>query len=642
MPSRLTIAPLMIQRLFTNFREVARKHPLLVQVVALFALNLFFTFIAIRSIPAGQTYDEIIYQAEARAIAKYGTDLTGTWRPWHLAPSDGWYSELTSTTWVPAAVLFPNDPLLASRFVSGLLGSALPIILGLLAVRIFREKRFFLLTALVLTVNPWIFQFSRMSFDSLPSVVLYPLGMLILLSARAWWKLLSVPLFFWGFFQYQGHKPLLVPLVILAVAFLIIEGLAESPLTARARSVSKSIFVRLQKNFVQLLQLCKNNLPALAVTLFAVVLTISYVLRMPTLSSGVRSENFSIFDSEEIASTVNEQRRLSFVSPLAPLFTNRFIEQSKVMMNGFIASFDPTVLFMRGNEATDLYAVIEYGFLHWADALLLVIFCALVVGSPRYRLGSLFVLGFIVIGSISNVLRSGDIWITFRGAFVIIGLSWAAGIALSRLALMRWKWLAWAVAVVYFVSVLPFLYLYFFRYPVQQTKYEGFYYRVMANYLERTQEQPFVLVPDRADAMLDYLAVYNNLLEDETQEAVYLAKNSRPDKQLSRGMILGGCPEVWKSIDSDTLIALDYRRLPCDVSSTYFTQAPSGESVDQQAKIASVELLSVVDSGTRFRIVNDRLCSEYDLPDFTHVQSNIFAVESLSDEEFCRSFFVSR
>jgi hypothetical protein len=360
---------------------------------------------------------------------------------------------------------------------------------------------------------------------------------------------------------------------------------------------------------------------------------------MPTLSSGVRSENFSIFDSEEIARTVNEQRRLSFDSPLAPLFSNRLIEQSKVLMNGFIASFDLTILFMRGNEATDLYAVIEYGFLHWADALLLGAFVALVAGAPRYRLGALFVLGFILVGSISNVLRSGDIWITFRGAFVVVGLAWAAGIALSRIALMRWQWLARMIVVVYFLSVLPFLYLYFFRYPVQQTKYEGFYYRVIANYLERA-EQPYVLVPDRADAMLDYLVVYNNILADEAQATIYAAKNTRAEKVLSGGSILPGCPEEWESVGPDTVVALDYRRLPCDLPSAVFTQPEADEL--QEREVVGVELLSVVDSGTRFRIVNDQLCSQYDLPDFTFVKSNVFAVESLSDEQFCRSFFVRR
>jgi hypothetical protein len=583
--------------------------------VLLFALNLCLTFTNYSSLPAGQTYDEIIYLSEARSLVKYGTDLSGQWRPWFLAPSDGWYAELTSATWVPGFILFPHNPALAVRFTSGLMGSALPVLVALLITRLYREKRLFLVAGLVLSFNPWIFEFSRMSFDSLPSVTLYTLGLLVLLSASGWKKLVSIPVLFWGFYQYQGHKPLLVPFVALAVVFLLAEAWNSNAKHDKSSVIKKS------------LNLVRKNLPALCVSVFAVVLTASYLVRLPTLTSSVRTENFSIFNEDAIASRVNESRRLSLETPFGIIVDNKLVEKSKILFTSFLASFEPATLFLHGDARADVYAVLDYGFLHWIDLPLIFIFFIFAFAQKKHRLGSFFMVSFVVLATLPNVLRSGDIWLTFRGAFVFISLSGLSGIGLYFLLQQLGLIKKIAVILLYCSALVFYLYLYFFRYPVQHARHESFYYRVLANYVQRAADQKVLIIPDRADATLDYLVVYNNLLSTLAQNVVSTAKITRETKELGSIHILPDCPNQWpSSYNPEVLVAIDYRREPC--------VPPTDQS--------HLELLSVVDSGTRFSLYNDKLCSGVQLPNYLSVKKNVFAVEELSTEEFCSSFFVRR
>jgi hypothetical protein len=107
---------------FYDIFSTSRRRMVVLLVVS-FLINLVLKSAFIQSIPPGATYDEIVYVAEAQSILHYGTDLKGVWTPWRLEPSDPSYSELTSTTLIPGFLLFPSNPVLASKFMPVVLGS---------------------------------------------------------------------------------------------------------------------------------------------------------------------------------------------------------------------------------------------------------------------------------------------------------------------------------------------------------------------------------------------------------------------------------------------------------------------------------------------------------------------------------------
>lgn len=583
-----------------------QKHKSILIILSLIiTLNLLLKWFKIESIPPGATYDEIIYASEALVILKYGTDLSGEWRPWHLAPSDGMYSELTSTTLLPGFVIFPNNPILASKFMPVMLGSLIPALLGLIVYYFYREKIFLLSTGLIATLNPWIFQFSRMGYDSLFSIVFYLIGIVCLLYFSNWKKLWSFIPFFWGFFQYQGHKLVLVPLILITTTSLIFQSYK-------------------QKKYQQTL---KINTPAISMVIFSLILTFGYLLRLSSISSSVRMNEFSITDQSIVAREVDEKRRMSLSSPFSTLINNKYSATASIIFHRLLKSFDPYILFIRGDKSVDTFTVFDYGFFHKIDILLIIFFLTLTSITLKQQLiGFLFLTSFTLAGTLPNLLRNGAIWITFRGAFAFIGLVMIISVGFALLLKnLSVKWQVLILAI-YLICSSIFLHTYFFRYPVTHTLYPGFYERVLANYIKRLNQNQFLLITERTDATFDYLLTYNQLIDQETSSTLRQASLSRQRNLTNNTIkIRENCPNNWDElINEKTIIAIDLVNQPCTppISDTSY-----------------IEIKSLIDSGTRFSIYNDKLCSKYNLEPYPHVKFNKFAVENLNDEEFCKTFF---
>lgn len=275
-----------------NFSKQNKKSLFFI-LVLIFLINFSLKIFKIDSIPPGATYDEIVYVAESQIILKYGSDAGGQWRPWHLLPSKKLYSELTSTSLIPGFLIFPNNQILASKFVPIIMGSAIPVLLALIVYFFIRNKTFLLSTALVATLNPWIFQFSRMGFDSLFSSFFYLLGIVFLLYLNNWWKLFSLMPFFCGFFQYQGHKVIIVPLIMLVCLLFFVRD-----------------FSKLKKN--QPKKFFVENLPILLILIFFIFLSVNYVMRLRNSVSATRITELAPIDQTILSNTVIEKKKTGF------------------------------------------------------------------------------------------------------------------------------------------------------------------------------------------------------------------------------------------------------------------------------------------------------------------------------------------
>jgi hypothetical protein len=578
------------------------------------AVNLLIGVYAIDSIPPGHTYDEIIYLGEAQSLLNYGSNLDGDWHPLMLQPADGYYAELTSSMLVPGFILFPDNPILASKFSSILLGAFVPILLALMVFYFYRSRLAIITVAVVTTLNPWIFQFTRMSFDSLFSIVFYLTGMVILLLAKSWTKVFSVLFFFIGFYQYQGHKPILVPLVGLVVLALVLNKTSFTyPYTI---SRLKSQGLRLWKSL---------SFPALAVLFFTIFLTASYLFRIDSLTTQVRSKEYLVLKEEIAARRVDELRRLSLHSSVSSVFINKATVISEVLMYRLFESFNPRILFLSGNKAVDTFALTDYGFFHKHDLFLLCIFPFLIARyRDRWRIG-LFLIIFSLIGALPNLIRDGDIWITFRGAFAFLGLALMTGVSLFWMIQNLQVQHRILLLCLYTLLATPFLYFYFNTYPIAYGAHTGFYERVLANYVQRAQDSVFYIIVDRTDATFDYITTYNKLYDSPSE--TLMGNTSKTIRTVDNGRITitSQCPKNWGDIDPATIIIVDSRREPC---------APVMKNS------AKIEIKSTVDSGTMYSIYNDTLCDQYVARTYPDIESNIFSVEKLPTDTFCNNFFM--
>ncbi len=571
-----------------------------------FLINVCLKSVFITSIPSIVTHDEMYYATEARSVVTSGSDVTGTWRPWQLAPANPIYAELTGSTLVPGFWLFPHEPLLALKFIPILLGSLIPISLGLIIYRLTRDKSAFVIMAAMATVNPWIFQFSRMSFDSLFSTSLYLVGIVLLLYLKRWTRLIALLPFFWGFFQYQGHKPLLLPIVFLMVIFIALKENA----------------FKLPRRFE-----FRSWLPLMVIFFSCLVLVGSYLYRLPRLSSAGRLSEIALFNPESAALNVDTNRRLSLSNPLISLMENKYGVNLNQSGDRLMSSLDLRWLFVHGNDSIDTFAVTEFGFLYLIDAGLIAL-AFIWLGQRRpWKNGEWWPVALTLIGTLPNVLKNERPWITFRGSFVIMGLLMLA--SLGAYAVFSKKtiplWFKGALMAVYVLSASVFFYHYFFRYPVTASRDDFLYERIVASYVARNPDQPLLLYASQPQKVYESLLVYNQLIKPETMSVINQAYRNN-DYTLGTIKLQGNCFDPQVASSAGTLVMVDYQVAQCEQANGLGLARP-------------ISLSSIIDSGTRYTIYNDSLCQQFELKPFTHIDRNLFNIEKLSNKVFCEAFF---
>jgi hypothetical protein len=575
--------------------------------LVLFFGNLCLKSIQIASAPPLLTNDETYYATEAQAILTNGTDITGRWHPWQLAPANPIYSELTGLTLLPGFLVFPQSTQLAMKVIPVLMGSLLPVLLGLISYKLFKQKVFLVTTGLIATANPWLFQFSRMSFDSLPSVFFYCLGIVITLYAKGWKLLWALAPFCWGFFQYQGHKPLLIPIVVLSLSYVL-----TSEVT----------------NLKQLWH--KKFLPHLTIVLISCLLVGSYLVRLPQLSSSVRISEFAI-NPATVSREVETQRRLSFTHFALPLFENKATVVLQQLTQRFFASFDLVWLFQKGNDQIDSFAVTQFGFLYGIDAILILVACYLLIFHQPWRLAGGFLAGLTLISTLSNLLKSGSTWLTFRGSFTIVALVLLSSVALSFIWSQKKLWLTGIVCLTYFLSVLAFAHHYFFSYPLLATKDLAFYHRVIANYAVRNPNRELVIYSANAKFLFDGIIAYNNRITTTTLPK--LAENyQQKNYQLDSITLKDTCLDLdWVATQSGITVLSDYRVAPCNPLTPQIATASGLQN--------KIVLSSPIDSGGIYTLYGDTLCLQTPLQNYINITKNIFNLEAISDQAFCQAFF---
>ncbi len=568
-----------------------------------FIINLIIKFYQITSIPPGSPYDENYYAVEAQTIKSFGSDLSGTWHPWDLSPAHGMYSELTGFTLIPGFLVFPHSPILAGKFMPVLLGSVLPICLALIAYYFIRNRLAFVTIAIVATLNPWLFQFSRLGYDSMFSLSLLNIGIVFILYFKNWNRLWAlIPLFF-AFFQYQGHKLVFAPLVIWT---LILVGINSRLLHKVSIKVNIS-----------------NIISLLIIAVFCIGLTASYAIRLPHLSSSMRMNEFSSNSNQDVTTIVNDNRRLTISNPFVQVFDNKHVTALPLYFKRFLLSFDPITLFVEGNKAVDTFAVNNYGFFHWLDLALFIIGVIVLGKSKKNIIAFVYIAGYIIIGTIPNVLRNGNMWITFRGAFTFAGLIMLAGIGLGGLIqavkTTKHKML---LVLSYILLTLSFFYIYFFRYPLLQTIHPAFYDRVLTNYIKRQPDKNFIIVSSWTSSVFNYILHYNQMITGDNKQEI---KNSAmiPTKTLANVLIVDQCPENMDTMPADTVMFVEWIKVTCPALKDSAFRA----------------IKSPVDSGLKYLVGNDTLCSKYVSSPYIHITKNVFNVEQLADEEFCTAFF---
>lgn len=589
-----------------------------VLLVGLLVAAIGFRWLEVRRIPAFFTHDELHYVSEARSLAIQGSDLTGTWQPWQLRPTNPLYAELPSLILSPGSLLF-SDVFAQARFTPLMLGILLPLLLGGITWRLTHSAVSGWATVILGWWNPWLFQFSRMSFDALLSLFFYALAILLLLQRSPRWRLLSLLPWALAFFQYQGLKLIFLPLLLVSAAYLLWTEWPAGQLGIAGR-------------WRRWLGVLKTHFwPVLLVLSAGFLLFSWYLWRLPSQSAGQRVNDLIFFNQDLLASRVNEQRRLSLADPLLMVTANKLTVISHEFLIKYTQTFDPTLLFVRGESVRNPFSVWTRGIFYPLDLVLIGAGLLSLWSRSARRPAAVLLLAWAMIAPLPVAVNSIDTWVMFRGAWLVPTVLVLAGIGVG--AIWEYRHHPWlrlglvAFGLLYATLVGLFLHEYFFRYPVYATKGTAFAQRVLANYMQRlpAETEVVVLVDEARFVFLSYL-VYNNLIQPQNLVAIGQAMR-QSQYQLGRVRFTTDCLDV-SQLATDKVIVNNSVNVTCE-------QRPLPPLTKPYAKI-----VSPLDNGALFTIYNDRVCHPHALRPFIHlVDREALDVERLSTPRFCDLLF---
>lgn len=579
--------------------------------LALILIGLFLRLWQLGIIPPAIHHDEIYYAVEAQTIAVSASDPSGTWRPWHFRPAHVLYAELPGTV-VALGTLLSSTPLIAARLSSVVAGVVLPLALAWLAWGLFRRREISLVVTVLALFNPWIFQFSRLTFDSLFSLAFYYLGLAVLINTKGWWRVLSLLPLALGFFQYQGLKLVFIPMMIITLLYLVYQ---EWP-----------------KRAFKGVSIIKRLAPLLVVGCGVLLIFGTYVTRLQSQTASTRIGDIIFFNEAYISRLVDEQRRLSILTPLTPVFVNKATVLSWEVLYKYVHAFHPILLFVAGEAVRNPFSVWSMGIFHVVDFFLIVLGIAAMWRRSEWRGPGLFLLGLAVIAPLPLAVNTIEAWVIFRASFLFPILIMVAAVGWQSLWSQKFRLIKISMVLVYALALTWFGYQYFFRYPVYATAGSAFAERVMANYIHRLEPDTPVLILGDQGEFLFYAYLFHNQLITKANLPQINASLQQRQFQLNTVQVDTRCVPT-SGEESTKVIISDAVNTVCD------TDENSEPSATDSVRVTHI--VSPIDSGTTFRVYNDPLCTQYSLNSFSRVQDwETLHVEALSDEEFCKRLLI--
>lgn len=563
--------------------------------------------------PAALTHDEIVYAVQAQSFAVQGTTLNQQFHWWSLQPTHISYAEFPALLMAPFFKLIDN-PLLATRAISVIMGITFPFVLGLFTFGIWKNKWLSLFVVFVSSLNPLLWQMSRLTYDAVMSSYFYLLGGSILLLVKGKKSVFSLIFLTIGFFCYQGLKLAFIPWVL----FL---GVLQF------RTVKQIIS---QKYYLIVLGLCA--------LLFG-----SYVLFiLPNQTIDNRWKNTIFADSDFQAKVTNEERRIAINFPLKSLFSNKGVVIGKFLAARMIEAYSPVMLFVSGEPAQSAFSAWGYGWFHYFESVLLMIGVVLVFARKKLRLSGLFIVLLMIFATIPATLNSGAPWFLLRmffpNLFLIIFIAWG-----GFYLIQRFRWGKYLVFSLYFIGLFSFMYHYYFRYPISGSNISYFSERVMAEYISRSlQEKPdqkiVVYTIDPPVTFWTYL-IYTHSINEQNKDQIAQIENSQ---QYVLGNVTFTTDCVDLADDQNVVLSEAVRAaVPCNYDKTHFRHESESQyqTFITAQQNTNLQIPSLLDNGAYWKIYNNTLCDKKTLKRYVSVDK----FEDLNpllknNEEFCSTW----
>lgn len=525
--------------------------------------------------PVGITHDDELHEIiNAKSLAFTGLNIPGmatgilTKDP-HCIWGDCVYGELESYILILWMLIFPFGLVLSK--IPFVLGSVVLVLAtGKLFENLSKNSVIGMIVGLSVAINPWAIYFGRTAYPQLLSHLFYILGAYFFTrhkSLRS--NLILGSLFsFSASLFYFGAKPLLPLIILWGITY----------------------------NLYQFKFGLKFTVLFAAVT--AVIIG-GYFLLLSNSYAGIRLK--------EIETSTQSLR----------------IER-------YLGLFSPASLFITGQKATDNSYVSNHGYYYLADFPFLI-FGIMVIFSNF--LNALFIITLIAISVIPAALKTSETSIySLRAALAYPLLSgligWGLYYCWSKISVLKQKNIAKIflvlVIILYTLSLVYFLVIYWQRLPRSQSTRWFFHERVLTNYITRFQsknDKKVKVLTARPDGIFNtyifYSGIYNSKEAISRINNEYLSQNF----QYNKVEFTHNCQRITPQDLEDTVILIDQLN-------------PVRCKIDQKN---TLKIADPKDAGGIYNIINDSLCSNYPKNRFSNPKSIYdFKVENLTDEIFCK------
>ncbi len=591
-------------------------------ILFIFVISIFLKLYKITEIPISLNPDESIYAVNAKAFYETGLGLNGKWKPQDLEPVSHMMAELPALV-MSSGFLFTNNQLLAVKIPSIILSIVLCLSLAFINKSLFKNKTIFISTLFITTFNPWIWQFSRMGFDTLYSPALLFFAIFLIIYLKKYWKLLSIPILFLAFFQYQGYKLIFLLFIFVFIIYLLVN---ENKIN--------------QLDFKKIINKLKNNKSTnfiyFIIFIFCFCLFLFYLLvKLPQQSSSQRISDSSIFSEsyqDKISQIVNEERRMSLLGDFNNLFINKGTVFLRDQINHSFKIFNLHNLFFNIDAATSGFSVWSEGIFYPFEIILIIygIYIILKLKHKKefYLLGSLFIIGTIP----AFVNRSND-WFTFRASLSYFSLMLIISVSLAEInSYKNKKYLLFGI---YFISIINFYFQYFYRYPIYSANGVFFEQRILSEYLKRVPQNINVKIyTNREEPLFNAYLFYNNLITKENLDEIHTNLQQGKFSYKNIEFIDDSFPENLSIKENEIIIG--------DTIVNLFSKENELNQLNLVKKLPHLSISSVLDSGEIFHIYNDSVCREYSLNHYLNPKSiKDFALEELNNQEFCQKWITN-
>lgn len=606
-------------------KSFSRYNPVFIALaLGIFAVAVLSRFIGIQSVPSAISHDEIINAFEAKSIALTGKGTSPTWTPFSLQPVHPYFAELTATMMAPFHFL-PVSLDFATKLPYILISLALPVVLGIVGFLITKQKSAGIAITAISLFNPWIWQFGRLAFDPSFSLFFLWFGVLPLLVFKDWKKLLSFPLFFIAFYQYQGHKVIFLPWIVVWTAYVIVKDYSFP----QRFSFSWKSLIKESKTFL------KHHWPTILIVLGSALLFTYYLfVQLPTHTSKNRTATILTPTHPDIVQSVFDGRRLSLDTPLNRFEMNAYTLWGEYILDRYFHVFSLSRIFFKEYATSSPFAVWFHGSMYLLDLLFISLgVLALIKGKKYLPLATIG--AALLIAPLPGVL-SEEIWLIFRASMVIPLLLLLAGIGVSYCFTHAPKVVSAALLLLYILSIGHFTFLYFVRYPILAAERHYFTEKILSNYVQRIPEEKQVTVYT-TEPEFTYRAhlYYTEALQKDTIKTI---QDSMSEKSyiLNNFKVTNDCFGI-ENLDEEQVAIVDRDTYICtDRGPVLWNKLSASESATLSSHLS---FSAVKDSGEVYAIFQDSLCSQYELGTYLRlIYLNQLNPKPMDDQTFCRTW----